>query len=45
MNKTTIWNTFVFVLFQKVLEQLCQERHTFGVKSELFDGLKKGTTV
>uniref|UniRef100_A0A8C7N6U9 Probable arginine--tRNA ligase, mitochondrial n=1 Tax=Oncorhynchus kisutch TaxID=8019 RepID=A0A8C7N6U9_ONCKI len=37
--------TFVFVLFQKVLEQLCQERHKFGVKSELFDGLKKGTTV
>uniref|UniRef100_A0A674E6N7 Probable arginine--tRNA ligase, mitochondrial n=1 Tax=Salmo trutta TaxID=8032 RepID=A0A674E6N7_SALTR len=34
-----------FVLFQKVLEQLCQERHKFGVKSELFDGLKKGTTV
>ncbi|XP_023856403.1 probable arginine--tRNA ligase, mitochondrial isoform X2 [Salvelinus sp. IW2-2015] len=30
---------------QKVLEQLCQERHKFGVKSELFDGLKKGTTV
>uniref|UniRef100_A0A8C8G990 Probable arginine--tRNA ligase, mitochondrial n=1 Tax=Oncorhynchus tshawytscha TaxID=74940 RepID=A0A8C8G990_ONCTS len=29
----------------KVLEQLCQERHKFGVKSELFDGLKKGTTV
>nr|XP_046155246.1 probable arginine--tRNA ligase, mitochondrial isoform X1 [Oncorhynchus gorbuscha] len=33
------------LLVQKVLEQLCQERHTFGVKSELFDGLKKGTTV
>ncbi|XP_021455900.1 probable arginine--tRNA ligase, mitochondrial isoform X1 [Oncorhynchus mykiss] len=33
------------LLVQKVLEQLCQERHKFGVKSELFDGLKKGTTV
>ncbi|XP_014060428.1 probable arginine--tRNA ligase, mitochondrial isoform X1 [Salmo salar] len=33
------------LLVQKVLEQLCQERHKFGVKSELFNGLKKGTTV
>ncbi|XP_041716755.1 probable arginine--tRNA ligase, mitochondrial isoform X1 [Coregonus clupeaformis] len=33
------------LLVQKVLEQLCQERDKFGVKSELFDGLKKGTTV
>uniref|UniRef100_A0A4W5MXC6 Probable arginine--tRNA ligase, mitochondrial n=1 Tax=Hucho hucho TaxID=62062 RepID=A0A4W5MXC6_9TELE len=33
------------LLVQKVLEQLCRERHKFGVKSELFDGLKKGTTV
>ncbi|KAJ8008921.1 hypothetical protein DPEC_G00083440 [Dallia pectoralis] len=33
------------LLVQKVLEQSCKERHTFGMKSELFKGLKKGTTV
>uniref|UniRef100_A0A8C7LIY7 Probable arginine--tRNA ligase, mitochondrial n=1 Tax=Oncorhynchus mykiss TaxID=8022 RepID=A0A8C7LIY7_ONCMY len=37
--------TFSTLIGKKVLEQLCQERHKFGVKSELFDGLKKGTTV
>ncbi|KAL0967308.1 hypothetical protein UPYG_G00250570 [Umbra pygmaea] len=33
------------LLIQKVLEQLSKERHEFGMRSELFHGLKKGTTL